>query len=171
MALPGKFKQFNIFIDGKSMIGVASEVTLPKLTHKTVAYRGGGMLAAVDVDLGFDDGALDMEVTVGGLVVDMLGKMYQDTADGMQLRFTGAFQNETTAGYSTCEVQTRGRFMDMDLGSVKVGEDTSHKYTLKNTYVKITIDGTVVLEVDALNMVLKVNGVDKSAALRKALGI
>ncbi|RTO96154.1 phage major tail tube protein, partial [Enterobacter hormaechei] len=108
MALPGKFKQFNIFIDGKSMIGVASEVTLPKLTHKTVAYRGGGMLAAVDVDLGFDDGALDMEVTVGGLVVDMLGKMYQDTADGMQLRFTGAFQNETTAGYSTCEVQTRG---------------------------------------------------------------
>ncbi|RTO93754.1 phage major tail tube protein, partial [Enterobacter hormaechei] len=63
------------------------------------------------------------------------------------------------------------RFMDMDLGSVKVGEDTSHKYTLKNTYVKITIDSTVVLEVDALNMVLKVNGVDKSAALRKALGI
>lgn len=171
MALAGKLKQFNIFVDGKSMIGVASEVTLPKLTHKLVAYRGGGMLAPVNVDLGFDDTALDMEITMGGLTVALLSRMYEDTADAMQLRFTGAFQDETTAGYTTCEIQTRGRFTEMDLGNAKVGEDTSHKYTLKNTYVKITVGTTVVLEVDALNMVLFVGGVDKAAALRKALGI
>ncbi|MBS3892282.1 phage major tail tube protein [Serratia marcescens] len=171
MALPGKLKQFNIFVDGASMIGVASEVTLPKLTHKTIAYRGGGMLAPVKVDLGLDDGALDMDITVGGLSADLLARMYEDTADAMQLRFVGAYQNETSPGYTTCEIQTRGRFTEVDFGTAKVGEDTNHKYTLNNTYVKITVGTTTVLEVDALNLVLNVNGVDRSADLRRALGM
>ena len=171
MALPSKLKNFNIFVDGKSMIGVASEVTPPKLTHKIVDYRGGGMLASVGVDLGFDDSALDMEITVGGLSLELLKKMYVPTADGMQLRFTGAYQDETSTGYTTCEIQTRGRFTGTDLGTAKVGEDTSHKYTLKNTYVKITVGMQVILEVDALNMILVVDGIDRGAELRKAMGL
>ncbi|AZP49575.1 phage major tail tube protein [Rahnella aquatilis] len=171
MALPGKLKQFNIFVDGVSMIGVAEELTLPKFTRKTQTYRGGGMLASVDVDLGFDDGALDMDITVGGISVELLGKMGMDTADGMQLRFAGAYQDDSTAGIVTCEIQVRGRFTETDWGTAKVGDDTSHKYTLKNTYCKITVNDAVVLEVDALNFIHVVNGVDKAAAMRKALGL
>lgn len=70
------------------MIGVAQEATLPKLTLKTVSYRAGGMLAPVSVDLELDDGALDMEVTVSGMVMSLLSRMYEDTADSMQLRFS-----------------------------------------------------------------------------------
>lgn len=171
MGLPLKLKQYNIYVDGTSMIGVAQEVTLPKLTHKTVSYRAGGMLAPVSVDLGLDDGALDMDVTVGGLVVSLLSRMYEDTADAMQLRFSGAFQDETSAGYTTCEIQTRGRFTEVDFGTAKVGEDTTHKYTLKNTYVKITVGSATILEVDAINLTMNVGGVDKTAALRAAIGM
>ncbi|MFZ4219691.1 phage major tail tube protein [Enterobacter ludwigii] len=171
MALPAKLKNFNIYVDGTSMVGVAQELTLPKLTQKLVAYRGGGMIAAVNVELGFDDGALDMDMSVGGLVVDLLKKMGIMTADGMQLRFVGAYQDDSDAMYKSCTIQTRGRFTEVDWGTAKVGEDTTHKYMLKNTYVKITVDAEVVLEVDALNMVWVVGGEDKMAALRKAMGM
>ncbi len=171
MALPAKLKNFNIYVDGGSMVGVAQEMTLPKLTQKLIAYRGGGMMASVNVELGFDDGALDMDMSVGGLVVNLLKKMGTMTADGMQLRFVGAYQDDSTAVYKTCTIQTRGRFTEVDWGTAKVGEDTTHKYTLKNTYVKITVDGEVVLEVDALNMIWVVGGEDKMAALRKAMGM
>lgn len=171
MALPAKLKQFVIFVDGTSMIGIAEEITLPKLTRKTQAWRGGGMLAAVDVDLGFEDGALDMEITVGGISTFLLGKMGTETADGMQLRFAGAYQDDSTAGIVPCEIQVRGRFTETDWGNAKVGDDTSHKYTLKNTYCKISVNGAEVLEVDALNFIHKVNGVDKAAAMRQALGL
>ncbi|WP_085445790.1 phage major tail tube protein [Escherichia coli] len=171
MGLPAKLKNFNIFIDGESMIGVAQEVTLPKLTQKMVAYRGGGMLASVDIVLGLDDGALDMDITVGGLMPALLKKLAVSTADGMQLRFQGAYQDDTDGGYRACMIQTRGRFTEVDWGNAKVGEDSSHKYTLKNTYVRISVDETVLYEVDALNMKWVVGGEDKSAALRKAMGL
>jgi P2 family phage contractile tail tube protein len=171
MALPAKLKNFNIFVDGTSMIGVAQELTLPKLTQKLIAYRGGGMMASVNVELGFDDGALDMDISVGGLVVDLLKQMGTITADGMQLRFVGAYQDDSDASYKSCTIQTRGRFTEVDWGTAKVGEDTTHKYMLKNTYVKITVDDETVFEVDALNMIWVVGGVDKMADLRKAMGL
>ncbi|MXF04478.1 phage major tail tube protein [Escherichia coli] len=171
MGLPAKLKNFNIFVDGRSMIGTAQELTLPKLTQKLIAYRGGGMMAAVNVAMGLDDNALDMDITVGGLEPALLEKLAVSTADGMQLRFQGAFQDDSDAHYTTCVIQTRGRFTEVDWGNAKVGEDTTHKYTLKNTYVKITVDEKNLYEVDALNMIWVVGGVDKTAEMRKALGL
>lgn len=171
MALPGKLKQFNVFVDGDSYLGKVPEVTLPKLNIKTTAYRAGGMWASVSVDLGLDDDALDMDITLGGLEVSLLKKMGLAEADGMQLRFAGGYQDESTGSISTCQVQTRGRLTGVDWGSAKVGDDTVHKYTLKNTYVKITVNDEVIYEIDALNFIYIVGGVDRSADYRKLLGI
>lgn len=171
MALVGKLQQFNVFVDGVSYIGKVPELTLPKLATKTSPYRAGGMWASVSVDMGLDDDALDMEITLGGLVVELLKKMGLAQADGMQLRFAGGYQDAASGEVMECQIQTRGRLTGVDFGSAKVGDDTAHKYTLKNTYVKITIAGEVIYEIDALNFIYIVGGVDRSAAFRQILGI
>ncbi|EYU14657.1 phage tail tube protein FII [Photorhabdus aegyptia] len=55
MALPRKLKYLNLFNDGNNYIGVVEEMTLPKLSRKLEAYRGGGMNGTASVDLGLDD--------------------------------------------------------------------------------------------------------------------
>ena len=39
MALPRKLKNMNLFNDGASFVGVATEVVLPTLTRKLEEYR------------------------------------------------------------------------------------------------------------------------------------
>ena len=51
MALPRKLKHMNLINEGASYMGVASSVTLPKLTRKLEAWRGAGMDGAAKVDL------------------------------------------------------------------------------------------------------------------------
>ena len=70
-----------------------------------------------------------------------------------------------------CEIQTRGRFTELDPGSAKVGDDTSHKYTLKNTYYKLTINSEEIIEIDVLNMIYKVAGVDVLEKHRANIGL
>lgn len=72
MALPKKLKYFNMFFDGDNYFGMVPEITPAKLTKKTEDYQAGGMPGSVAVDLGFDAGALDMDITLGGLDAGLL---------------------------------------------------------------------------------------------------
>ena len=47
-------KNFSLFVDGRGYAGKAEEVTPPKLTIKTEEFRGGGMDAPIDIDLGME---------------------------------------------------------------------------------------------------------------------
>ncbi|WP_421329619.1 phage major tail tube protein [Aeromonas veronii] len=66
MALPRKLKRLNVFLNGENWVGEAEDFTPAKLTRKFEAYRGGGMGGAVNIDMGFDDSALDVSFTFGG---------------------------------------------------------------------------------------------------------
>ena len=65
--LPAKLKQFNVFNDGQSYLGVAKQIELPKLKMAAEEYRGAGMLAPVDHDLGLEK--LEMTATYGGMAM------------------------------------------------------------------------------------------------------
>jgi uncharacterized protein len=59
----------------------------------------------------------------------------------------------------------------MDFGEYKQGEDTETKVTTQCTYFKLTIDGKDMIEVDTVNMVEIVGGVDRVAQHRKNIGL
>lgn len=170
MGLPSKLFSFNTYINGDSYLGITEEISTPKLGRKTEDYQGAGMPMGVSVHLGFETGAADMEITLGGLDARLL-KTYGSNIDGVQLRFSGSYLNDATGEAIPAEIQTRGRVQEMDWGSAKAGDNTSHKYTLKNTYVKITINGEEAFELDALNMIWKVGGVDMMAQHRSNIGL
>jgi hypothetical protein len=171
MAMPRKLKNMNLFNDANSYLGVAKSVTLPALGRKMEAYRGGGMNGPVKADLGFSDDGIQVEWTLGGLDLTVLKQFGATKADGVPLRWVGAYQQDDTGDVVAVEIVARGRHETIEMGDAAPGEDTEHSITTTCSYYKLIVDGEEVIEIDLLNFIEKVGGVDMLEAQRNALGI
>ena len=145
MSLPRKLKNFVLFNDGISYAGEVEEVTLPKLTRKTEDYRAGGMNGPVKLDFGME--GLKLEFTAAGYLRTLFNQWGTLTHDGVLLRFAGALQSDDLPAATPVEITVRGR------------------------HYKLVMDGVTVIEIDLVNMIEIVNGEDRLASVRLALGI
>ncbi len=167
MGLPAKLKNFNVFADGASWLGLVGEVSLPAIKIKTEEWRGGGMLGGVDIAMGLEK--LEMETKLGGLVVGAMRQFGRVGVGGAMLRYVGAYQEDVGGGVLAAELVTRGMHVEFNPGSAKTGDNTEH--TLKSTlsYLKWTVNGRAEIEIDMLNNVYIIDGVDLMADIRSAL--
>ncbi|MFC0669473.1 phage major tail tube protein [Azotobacter chroococcum] len=171
MALPRKLKNLNLFNDGNSYLGVSRSCTLPPLARKMESYRGGGMGGPVKVDLGLSDDGLQFEWTLGGLDLTVLRQFGTTRADGVLLRFAGSYQQDDTGEVMAVEIVVRGRHEEINLGDAEAGEDTEVSIVTTCSYYKLIVNGNTEIEIDLLNMVEIVNGVDLMAEHRRAIGL
>jgi len=81
--LPAKLKAFNVFVDGVGFAGEAEEVVPPKLGRKLEEHRAGGMDSPIKIDLGGN--ALETEITMSGLVADILKKYGSCDVSGVSI--------------------------------------------------------------------------------------
>ncbi|MCW8966892.1 MAG: phage major tail tube protein [Candidatus Pacearchaeota archaeon] len=170
MALPKKLKNFNGFIDGVGYAGRIIEQTLPKLARKMEEYRAGGMNGPIDVDMGQEK--MESEFSIAEFSRDVLLQYGVTGADGVQMRFRGAAVSDS-AGSETdaIEVVMRGRFKEIDMGTVKTGEDTPMKVSASLSYYKYVLNDETLIEIDLLNMVEIVGGEDRLKEQREAIGL
>ena len=171
MALPRKLKNMNTFNDGTSYLGLSKSVTLPVLARKMESYRGGGMNGPVKIDHGLSDDGIQLEWTLGGLDLVVLRQYGITQVDGVQLRWSGAYQQDDTGEVVAVEVTVRGRHEEIDMGDAEPGEDTEHSITTTCSYYKLTVNGNTEIEIDILNMIEIVGGVDRLAQQRTAIGV
>lgn len=171
MAMPRKLKNLNLFNDANSYLGVVKTVTLPPLGRKMEAYRGGGMNGPVKADLGISDDGIQFVWKTGGLDLIALKQFGAVNASGVALRFTGAFQQDDTEKISAVEVVMRGRHETIEMGEAEPGEDTEHSITTTCCYYKLIVDNEEIIEMDLLNFIEIVDGVDMLEKQRQALGI
>jgi P2 family phage contractile tail tube protein len=147
MALPRKLKNFNLFNNGNNYLGQIAEITLPKLSRKMEEWRGGGIM------------------------LDALKQFGITSAIGCLLRFAGAYQRDDTGTTDAVEVVVRGRHKEIDFGAAKPADNTQHKFTTSCAYYKLTVNGEVLIEIDPLNFIFNVGGIDRLAGQRRALGV
>lgn len=169
MGLPRILKNMNFYNEGFAYGGEAKTVTLPTLTRKLEEYRGGGMSAPVQIDMGME--AMELSATFGGPVRDILRQWGTNRVDGVYLRFSGSYQQDDTGDVFTVEVIVRGRFSEIEMGDQEVGEAGEFRATMAVAYYKLVWDGRTEIEIDPLNMVETVGGVDLSVNLRASLGL
>jgi P2 family phage contractile tail tube protein len=169
MALPRKLKLFNLFLNGENFVGQVTEVTLPKLSRKMEGYRGGGMNGEVDVDLGMEK--LEMAFTCGGMMREILLSFGAATHDAELLRFAGAYQREDSEEVDAVEVTVRGRHKEIDMGDAKSGDDTEFKVSSSLSYYKFEMNGETLIEIDVVNMIENIGGMDRLAKFRAAIGL
>lgn len=169
MALPKKLRDFNLFGDGESWLGQITEVTLPTLTRLTEDYRGGGMQGAVEMDMGQDK--IELQWTAGGMIEAIFDAYGAPTMDAHLLRFTGSYEDDSEDAVMSVEIVVRGRHREIDSGTAKNGDNNEIKVTTACSYYKLTIDGRDAIEIDIPGNIFIVNGVDRLAQRRAALGI
>ncbi len=169
MGLPSKLKNFNLFNDGKSYLGQVPELTLPKLARKMEDYLAGGMTGQIEID--YHSEKIELDWTAGGILVDALKQYGALTHNAVQLRFAGGAENDETGAVQTIEVVVRGRHKEIEMGNVKVGDKNDTKFKTLCSYYKLTIDNEEIIELDFINGVEKIAGVDRNEAMRKALGV
>ena len=168
MGLPRKLKAMAIFVDGQHYAGECTEVTPPTLERETEDYRAGGMNGPVKLDMGGSE--LTMKLKMAGHVAAMVAQ-YGGSLSGTQLRLVQAVQADDAEAVQGVELVARGRMTKFDPGTAKVGDLTEHEYEFALTYIKWVDNGTTQVEVDYVNMIENVGGVDRMAQTRAVLGI
>ena len=165
--IPNILKNFNVFIDGRGYAGKAEEITLPKLTKKIEEYRGAGMSAPIDIDMGLEK--LEMDITFADYDEELF-KLWGAT-NGSEIQFTirGALQGTSAA--IPVIVNVTGYLKEMESGSWKAGEKSTLKCSLSCNYYKLTINNAEIIEIDPINMVNKVNGIDTLSEIRSILQV
>ena len=161
-------RNLNLFVDGNGYAGRVEELELPKLTVKTEEFRGGGMDAPVELDIGLEK--LESGLTVSGIDAELL-KLW-GVAPGSLTPFTvrGSLQSEDGT-VTPVEVRLRGHVKEVDWGTWKPGEKAPLKLMVAVRYYKLTHGGAVVHEIDVDKMIRVVDGTDQLEAQRTALGI
>ncbi|MCC2976236.1 phage major tail tube protein [Sphingomonas sp. PL-96] len=168
MGLPAKLKNWDVYSNGEDYAGVAAEITLPKLAEKTESWRGAGMLAEVDVSMGLEK--LELEHKYGGLVLGILRQFGAVGVSASMIRFVGAYQEDVAGGVVSAELVVRGKHIEIDPGTAKTGDDT--EWTVKSTlsYLRWRVNGRTEVEIDVINNIFIVDGIDRMAEIRAALG-
>lgn len=165
MAFPKTIRNFNVFVDGVSYFGRATEGTLPQPTIQTAAHRGAGMDAPIGIDLGME--GMTAEITLAEWDPALLKKI------GRQERFVfrpvaKAEDDETVTGF----IATVGGLVTKpEVGTLQGGNLATLKLMLDVRYYKLEVDGEEIWEIDIENGVRRVDGVDQLADIRRAMGI
>lgn len=168
MAASDVRKNLNLFVDGRGFAGQIEDFNAPKLAVKVEEFRAGGMNVPVDLDMGQEKMESDFSlIQYSKDVLALFG-----VAPGNTVPLVVREALESMDGTVTPVVHTiRGRIREMDPGTSKAGDKATLKCTMTLTYYKLQHGNTVVQEIDAENMIHMVNGVDRLAAQRAALGI
>lgn len=167
--LPSIIKDGDVFIDGKGYFGKVEEITPPVLATKTEDFQAGGMIAALGVDMGLEK--LESSIKCYEWSEDIYRKFGTVNGSSVSFRFMFASEREDASEeLKAIEIVMRGRIVKLDPGSYKKGAISMLGVDIEPTYVRYEVDGKVLVEVDVPNMIYIVDGVDRYARRRVALG-
>lgn len=166
--IPKILKNFNLFVDGRGYAGLVDELTLPRLSVKMEEHRAGGMDIPIDLDMGMEK--LECEFSLCEYDPEVLRMYGLYNGAPVQLALRGGLDNET-GSVTPVTVNLVGAWRELDFGNWKAGDKAILKVTVSLRYYKLEVDGQEIIEVDAVNMVRRIDGVDQLEGLRSAIGL
>ncbi|PNU06465.1 phage major tail tube protein [Novosphingobium guangzhouense] len=167
MGLPRKLVNLNAHVDGVSYLGRIAEFEQPKLAIATEDWRGGGMLGGVKLDMGLEP--LEATLTFGGHERALIRYFGTTAVDGVTIRLVGAYRADDGTAAQSVEIYIGGRFTEIDEGKSKAGDGTEHKYTAPLSYYRRVVDGVTEVEIDMVNGLFIVDGIDRYAEIMAIL--
>ena len=161
LGIPGVINNFNLYNNGTALVGLTGEISLPDFEGMTETLSGPGILGEIEEVIIGQFGSMELE--------DAFKLMSPATSLNLTLRASEQFTVKSTGGidYKGMRVVVRGRQKKLTGGTVKQGGAMDAAVTVEITYIMIELDGKQRIELDKINNVYKVNGVDLLAKIRK----
>lgn len=163
--LPRTLKNFNVYIDGEGYAGRCDTGTLPTLALTMDDHRAGGMDAPIKLDMGME--AMTSTVVMSDYsekIIPLLG--VASTA----LTFRAAVQAQG-GGVAPVVVNMRGMLSTVDFGEWQPGTKSTKTLSFELTYFRYRHGDIELCEIDMINMIRKIGGVDMLAQIRAAIGL
>lgn len=171
MKVPEKLINFRVYEDGTDLVGVA-DVQLPSLESMTETVKGAGIAGEVESPvLGHYS---SVEVVLNWRTLEKSNVLLARPS-GVHLDLRGAQQvYDSGSGKFVvrpvkCVIQ--GVPKKTELGKLDVGTTSDTSNTIEAVYIKISIDGETLLELDKYNYICVIGDVDYMAEIREALGL
>lgn len=160
----------NLWINGNNLLGKAEEVTLPDIKAKQTEHKGLGMAGTLELPAGLEK--LEAKFKMAAFYPDVMklaGNPYATAS--IQVRSN----LETWAGQGLVNqvavvAYLSGRFTNLPMGTFKPKDNAEFELNMSVTAAKLVVDGQELYEVDVLNNVWKVNGIDVLSTYRANIG-
>ena len=160
-------KNINLFVDGRGYAGQLQDYTPPVLTVQTEDFRAGGMDSAEAMDMGMEP--LESSFNLISYDRDVLAQF--GVAEGNEIPFTARGALESVDGTVKQVIhKMRGKITSIDSGTWQPGKMSPLAVTMRLNKYSLEHDGEVIHDIDIRNMVRIINGTDRLAEIREALG-
>ncbi len=168
MAAREILKNMNLFVDGRGYAGQVTEYNAPDLALLIEDHRAGGMDGPVGLEMGME--GLETSFSLSAYDADVLALF--GIAQGRTVACTARGALESYDGTVKAVVHAmRGKITRMARGTWTPGTLPALQVTMRLDYYRETHDGRELHEIDLINMVRVIDGVDQLAEQRAALGI
>lgn len=167
--IPEVIHSFNVYKGGNKLIGLTGEVTLPDFGAMTATVSGSGILGEFEEALIGMFGSMEQEIPFRVLDDDIFSLMNPLEVLDLTLRASEQYtvQNTGAIDFKGMRVVLRGKQKGFKPGKVQNGTQMDSSVTIEVVYIMIEIDGKQKVELDKLNFVFKVNGVDLLEKVRR----
>jgi uncharacterized protein len=160
----------NVYVDGTlELIGRAKEVKLPEITAKVIEHSGLGMAGVLELPAGLDK--MSMSIKWAGIYADLV-KLGANPFTSHKLQIRCNHETYDAAGRTTqlpLIVLVTASWKKAALGTLKPQDALETDDDLSVSYIKITLDKEELVEIDVMNNIWKVGGVDVLEQFRTSL--
>ena len=157
-----KINLYNCYQDGKKMVGLTDEVTLPDFDALTETLSGAGILGEIDEPTLGHFGASEIEIPF--LMIDNQMFEMMDMSSSVNLTLRISNQAIEQANFKTDFMPSRfvikGKKKGFTMGSAKQGSAMKPSVKVEILYILIEVNGKKKFELDKINVVYKVNDKD-----------
>lgn len=160
----------NVYVDGNSQLGRASEFKLPEIEIGMDEHKGLGMVGTIKLPNGVE--ALEGEITWNSFYPDVFAKIYSPFK-AVQLMVRGNLQEFNAAGLNTevpIVTMVTATFSKNGMGGYKPKEKSEQASTYQATEIRQLVGGREVLYFNAFTNEYRVNGVDQLSQMRRNIG-
>ncbi len=168
MAADDILKYLNLIVDGKGYAGKIEEYSPPDLVVSTEEFRAGGMDVPIDIDMGQEK--MTCSFVIPSYDADLLALW--GIRKGATLPFTAKGSLESLDGSTKAVLHAmRGKITSLARGTWGSGKKPAMTVTMSLQYYREEQAGHVLHEIDAINMIRIINGVDQLAEHRANIGL
>lgn len=167
MSLPSLLKDFRLYVNGFSTGNNVEEITMPKITEKLEEIKLGYF--TVETDMGLEK--LEAEITILGHDKNIwIQHGLLNNTTGQILTFR-AYQKNNEGVVDEIMVIMRGRFTEIDFGSVKKGDKSTVKIKASLSAFTYSLNKVPYYVIEPLTNTYIIGGVNQLAKENSALGI
>ena len=159
--IPQGVNDYNVYSEDEKLIGLADEVTLPKIKNKTTTVAGMGI--GGDIDSPVPGQFESMEATLNWNTLYSYATKMMNPNKTIQVTLRAALQNSNKEGgysYKGMRIVLGGSPKELDPGKVKRADTMGSTTTLEVTKYLVEVDGQTVIDIDKLGGRYFVDGED-----------